>query len=246
MKWKPLLLTIPFLLLIGVMCYADAPSRAIQEEEDSTSFTLPLVVGKNGPQEEWKSAVVYQEPDQDSEPVAKLQYNCAVLAEKDQVNEEFIYVDLKGKGKGYVKKNEVDLDTIQVKVDDPLRMELLQNACSYLGLKFVRYGDSLEEGIDCSHFVSQIYAMSGKKIPDMPLKLREFGKKIGKEKALPGDLVYYDEANDGTGHVGMYLGSGYIINSSGHSGKKYPAGGVRICCLTYQDRESYFFLRVLK
>lgn len=219
------------------------------------SYTLPeltLTVGKTGSLYEAADKVyepVYAEPDETSEEVAQLQYNCAVLPTDTQADPQWICVDLQGKGTGYVKKKQVDICTIPAQNVDKVRYEMIKNAYSYLGLKFKRYGTSLTDGIDCTNFFSQIYGLSGITVPDTPFGLRDLGKEQGKavsdEEARPGDLVYYDKANDGDGHVGMYLGDGFIINSSGHSGRKYPEGGVRICRLLYTDRDSYQIYDIL-
>ena len=219
------------------------------------SYTLPeltLIVGKTGSLYEAADKVyepVYAEPDETSEEVAQLQYNCAVLPTDTQADSQWICVDLQGKGTGYVKKKQVDICTIPVQNVDKVRYEMIKNAFSYLGLKFKRYGTSLTDGIDCTNFFSQIYGLSGITEPDTPFGLSDLGKEQGKavseEEARPGDLVYYDKANDGDGHVGMYLGDGFIINSSGHSGRKYPEGGVRICRLLYTDRDSYQIYDIL-
>lgn len=219
------------------------------------SYILPeltLIVGKTGSLYEAADKVyepVYAEPDETSEEVAQLQYNCAVLPTDTQADSQWICVDLQGKGTGYVKKKQVDICTIPAQNVDKVRYEMIKNAFSYLGLKFKRYGTSLIDGIDCTNFFSQIYGLSGITVPDTPFGLRDLGKEQGKavseEEARPGDLVYYDKANDGDGHVGMYLGDGFIINSSGHSGRKYPEGGVRICRLLYTDRDSYQIYDIL-
>lgn len=44
---------------------------------------------------------------------------------------------------------------------------------------------------------------------------------------------------------GNDMGNGFIINSAGHAGKKYPEGGVRICRVLYKDRENYEFIRII-
>ena len=95
------------------------------------------------------------------------------------------------------------------------------------------------EGIDCSNFVQQIYKKNGIEIPDKPNEQRDSGKIIAERERKAGDLIYYDKANNGYGHIGIYVGNGFIINSTGHSGKIYPQGGVRIVRLLYPDRTSY-------
>ena len=214
--------------------------------------TITLIIGKTGSLYEAADKVyepVYAEPDESSEEVAQLQYNCAVLPVGGWTDAQWICVDLQDKGYGYVKKDDVDICTIALGSGDPVRNEIVTIAFSYLGLRFKRYGTSLTKGIDCTNFFSQIYALSGITVPDTPFELRDLGKEKGTavsdSEARPGDLVYYDKANDGDGHVGLYLGDGFMINSSGHSGRKYPEGGVRICRLLYTDRDSYQIYNIL-
>ena len=219
------------------------------------SYNLPeltLVVGKTGSLYEAADKVyepVYAEPDETSEEIAQLQYNCAVLPTDSQADPQWICVDLQGKGTGYVKKKQVDICTVSAQSVDKVRYDIVTHAYAYLGLKFKRYGKSLTDGIDCTNFFSQIYGLSGITVPDTPFGLRDLGIEQGTavsdEEARPGDLVYYDKANDGDGHVGMYLGDGFSINSSGHSGRTYPEGGVRICRLLYTDRDSYQIYDIL-
>lgn len=276
MNYRPLILICPFVLILALLLCIDTPlesaelrgtagntvtsaeiatepSASIMQEgnseqaqpDDVDTHHLILVVGKTGSMK-GGGEPVYKEPDETSAQVAELQYHCAVMAEAEQLEPDWIYVNLMGKGSGYVNRDAVELCPITVESDYSIRNEIMHNALSYLGLRFVRYGDSLTNGIDCSHFVSRIYALSGLEVPDQPLELRDFGTQIDESEAQIGDLVFYDKANDGSGHVGLYLGDGFIINSSGHSGKKYPEGGVRICRLLYADRDSYQIYNILE
>ena len=108
----------------------------------------------------------------------------------------------------------------------------------------MRYENSLKSGIDCSHFVQQIYKRNGMTIPSACNDIIKCGKKVSIDKARPGDVVYYP-VNNGYGHVGIYIGDGFIVNSTGHAGKEYPNGGVRICCVTYHDREQYSIYNII-
>lgn len=132
---------------------------------------------------------------------------------------------------------------VQNLTDSPVRNGIIEDALSYLGLKFVPHGASLTDGIDCSNFIKQIYKMNRVSIPDRPNKIRRRSNIITEEAAQPGDIIYYD-ANNGGGHVAIYMGNGFIINSAGHSGRTYPEGGVRICRLQYKDRETYEFCKI--
>ena len=224
----------------------DKPSN-----EDKGSFygnnpvKVLLAVGTCGSLQEGGFARIYEEPDEASLVVGKLQYNCTVKITEDY-DDEWYSVDVSGDGDtGYVKKENCKPVEISIGSADPVRDKIVKKAYSYLGLPFKRYGKSLEVGVDCSNFIQQIYKLYGFEIPNRPLEQRDYGKPVKEEEALPGDMVYYDKANDGTGHVAIYLGDGMMINSSGHSGQKYPQGGVRICCLLYKDRDSYQLYNLL-
>lgn len=215
--------------------------------------SLPLVIGKEGSLKKGGSAPIYEQPDTSSAKVADLQFNCAVVQEVDPSLENgtgtgsgWIAVQLDGDvSTGYVEESQVELYALPVQnlTDSPVRNGIIEDALSYLGLKFVPHGASLTDGIDCSNFIKQIYKMNRVSIPDRPNKIRRRSNIITEEAAQPGDIIYYD-ANNGGGHVAIYMGNGFIINSAGHSGRTYPEGGVRICRLQYKDRETYEFCKI--
>lgn len=212
-----------------------------------------LAVGNRGDNQHMINTSIYNSPDDTSQVVGTLQYHCAVLVDTaiTQVEKiatsDWIKVELgSNKGSGYVKQNEAELVPLQVKnpTNDVIRNRIIENSIKYIGLKFVRYGKSLSKGIDCSNFASQIYGQVGISIDTKPNGIKKQGVKVKESQALPGDIVYY-YCNNGGGHVGIYMGNGFIINSAGHAGKEYPEGGVRICRVLYKDREKYEFIRII-
>ncbi len=267
MQKKPLLFLIPFFIILGVLFLIDDPvstatvqdttaeennntentSADAAESENGTINTISyhLVVGATGSLEDGGKEPIYEEPDDESEEIAELEYNCAVIAEDVQLEEDWIAVDLKQKGTGYVKKENVEEVTVHFGSSNEVRQALIETSLSYLGLKFVRYGKSLTDGIDCSNFLSQIYETQGIEISNVPKQERDEGEIISEDEMEPGDIIYYYRANNGSGHVGMYLGDGFIINSSGHSGKTYPEGGVRIVRTLYPDRTEFQVVRYI-
>lgn len=208
-------------------------------EEEEGPIKIDLVVGKTGSLKKGGFEPIYPEADESSEPIGKLEFNCTVIREEDQLEEGWVCVDLRGKGKGYVKEDHVEVVEASLGSSDAVRNKIVTDAMSYIGLRFARYGKSLTEGIDCSNFVQQIYKKNGIELPEKPNEQRDSGKIISEEERKAGDLIYYDKANNGYGHIGIYVGNGFIINSTGHSGKIYPEGGVRIVRLLYPDRTSY-------
>ena len=212
-----------------------------------------LAVGNSGDNQHMINTSIYSSPDDTSQVLGTLQYHCAVLVDTavTQVEKiatsDWIKVELgSNKGSGYVKQNEAEIVPLQVKnsTNDVIRNRIIENSIKYIGLKFVRYGKSLSKGIDCSNFASQIYGQVGISIDTKPNGIKKQGVKVKESQALPGDIVYY-YCNNGGGHVGIYMGNGFIINSAGHAGKEYPEGGVRICRVLYKDREKYEFIRII-
>ncbi len=208
-------------------------------------------MGKLGNLKDGGRTPIYRYADKNSETIADLQYNCAVLIElgllEKGINYQWLPVGLPNKNQiGYVDAGQIELQSVKIKnvTDSADRNQIIQDAVSYIGLKFVRHGKSLKTGIDCSNFVCQIYRRTGIKIDHTPNGIKKQGRKVTDEEALPGDIVYYD-VNHGGGHVGIYLGNGLIVNSAGHEGKIYPEGGVRICRLQYNDREEYECYRII-
>lgn len=212
-----------------------------------------LAIGNRGDNQHMINTSIYSSPDDTSPVVGTLQYHCAVLVDTAAIQVEkiaesnWVKVELgNSKGSGYVKQNEAEIVPLQVKnsTNDVIRNRIIENSIKYIGLKFVRYGKSLSKGIDCSNFASQIYGQVGISIDTKPNGIKKQGVKVKENQALPGDIVYY-YCNNGGGHVGIYMGNGFIINSAGHAGKEYPEGGVRICRVLYKDREKYEFIRII-
>ena len=210
-----------------------------EEYVDFDPIELTLVVGKTGSLKDGGSEPIYEDSNEESTVIAKLEFNCAVIKAADQLEKGWICVDLLEKGTGYVREDHVECVDVSFGSGNPVRDGIVKEAFSYLGLKFVRYGTSLQDGIDCSNFVQQIYGQNGIDTPRKPKNQAKAGQEITDEEILPGDLIYYDKANNGYGHIGIFMGDGFIINSSGHSGKTYPEGGVRLVRVLYPDRTSY-------
>lgn len=80
--------------------------------------------------------------------------------------------------------------------------------CQFIGNPYVYGGTSLTNGADCSGFTYRIYADFGYSIPRTSTAQRSCGTAVSYENAQPGDLICYD------GHVGLYVGGGYIVHAS--------------------------------
>ena len=245
MKFKPLLITLPVLAIMLALFLLDQPHHSNEPIQD---LRLNFVVGQTGDIVNDPGEPIYAERDENSEIVGTLQYNCCVLQNDSEPDKDWICVNIPkepgDKSAGYVRANNVATESIRITCGDEIRTRIINDSLKYLGLKFKRYGQSLESGIDCSNFIREIFAKNERMVPDTPNGIMREGKRISRSSAQPGDIVYY-AVNDGEGHVGLYLGNGYQINSSGHSGREYPEGGVRITKIKYHDREEPQFFDLL-
>lgn len=88
------------------------------------------------------------------------------------------------------------------------RQKIVDFAYSKIGLPYL-WGATGPSKYDCSGLTQQAYRSAGISIPRHSLHQKEYGKKISKYQAKPGDIVYIK------GHVGLYVGNDKIVEASG-------------------------------
>ena len=84
-----------------------------------------------------------------------------------------------------------------------------------------------EGGMDCSGFVYNALKDAGYNVGRTTAQgYRSYGTKVSKAEMQPGDLIFY--GNGEASHIGVYLGNGQVIHSSGGSKntKSNPGRGV--------------------
>lgn len=89
-----------------------------------------------------------------------------------------------------------------------LGKQIARYGCQFIGNPYVMGGTSLTKGADCSGFTYRIYADFLYSIPRTSYMQRSAGREVPYSEAQPGDLICYD------GHVGLYIGGGYIVHAS--------------------------------
>ena len=114
--------------------------------------------------------------------------------------------------------------------------EITDYALSFVGNKYVWGGNSLENGVDCSGFVQQIYKSFGYSLPRNSRYQAQYCLKISEAELQPGDLVFYGNSS-GINHVAMYVGDGCIVHAS--NSKPYPAGGIKVSKMKYREPAMY-------
>lgn len=101
--------------------------------------------------------------------------------------------------------------------------EIASFACRFIGNPYVAGGTSLTNGADCSGFTQAVLREFGISVPRNSSSQRECGTGVSYEEAQPGDLICY------AGHVGMYIGNGYIVHASTQK------TGIKITPATYRS-----------
>ncbi|MCX6233610.1 MAG: C40 family peptidase [Bacteroidetes bacterium] len=96
------------------------------------------------------------------------------------------------------------------------RKMLTGYAMLYLNCPYL-WGGRSPFGIDCSGLTQMIYKLGGRKLKrDAHQQAMEGTIVSFISEAQPGDLAFFDDESDNIIHVGMILGDGKIIHSSGH------------------------------
>ncbi len=94
---------------------------------------------------------------------------------------------------------------------------------TWLGTPYV-WGGNSHSGIDCSHFVYQVYRQAGAYYPSYlnvaAIKRSPYYARTNSPTI--GDIVLWDRDYGGydfSGHVGIYIGNGQFMHASGAAGK---------------------------
>lgn len=106
-----------------------------------------------------------------------------------------------------------------------LRYTIAEYSKQFIGNPYVYGGTSLTNGSDCSGFTMSIYANYGYILPRVSTSQIYIGIDIPESDLQPGDLVVYHY-----GHVGIYVGNGFIV----HAGT--PSTGITMTKMFPGDR----------
>lgn len=108
---------------------------------------------------------------------------------------------------------------------------LVESAKKFIGTPYVWGGESVDEGgMDCSGFVYNALKDAGYDVGRTTAQgYRSYGDKVEQSNMQPGDLVFFGKNGKAT-HIGIYIGNGQMVHSSGGSGntKANPGKGVSI------------------
>lgn len=113
--------------------------------------------------------------------------------------------------------------------------DIVDFAQKFLGTKYVWGGNDLENGIDCSGLVQQVFKSFGITTKRTTWEQIGEGYAVDQTGLRPGDLVFFDTDRSvaGPDHVGIYMGEGKMIHAPA------PGKSVEITDITqgyYLDR----------
>lgn len=126
---------------------------------------------------------------------------------------------------------------VETLVNNTSNNSIVNAANKYIGTPYVWGGESMTEGgMDCSGFVYNALKDAGYNIGRTTAQgYRSIGKTVSKANMQPGDLVFFGNSDKAT-HIGIYIGNGKMIHSSGDSNntKSNPGKGVSIVNVDYR------------
>jgi gamma-D-glutamyl-L-lysine dipeptidyl-peptidase len=132
-------------------------------------------------------------------------------------------VELADKRTGWIESKYLTPILAWKENNKPSANELLKTAQRFMGVPYLWGGTSFK-GVDCSGFTKMTYFTHGIQLPRDASQQVNVGKVIETDTTLinlqPGDLLFFgDHATDTkpakVTHVGIYMGNGKMIHSSG-------------------------------
>lgn len=121
---------------------------------------------------------------------------------------------------------------------------IVNAAEKYMGTPYVWGGESMAEGgMDCSGFVYNALKDAGYNVGRLTAQgYRAYGKTVSKADMQPGDLVFFGSKNEAT-HIGIYIGNGQMIHSSGGSKNTKSNPGKGVCVTNVNNRSDFIEAR---
>jgi cell wall-associated NlpC family hydrolase len=95
---------------------------------------------------------------------------------------------------------------------DTIRLKIVEKAREYLGVNY-KWGQSDENGFDCSGYVKFIFAQFGYLLPHSSYEQYNTSRRLSEDTAKPGDLVFFITRGGRISHVGIYLGDNHFIHA---------------------------------
>lgn len=100
------------------------------------------------------------------------------------------------------------------------RDSLVSMARAQVGTKYVRGGQSPENGFDCSGLVRYVMAVVRVQLPRTAAQQAIAGASVDRDTTSlqPGDLLTFGKGKRGVSHIGIYVGNGRYVHASSVAG----------------------------
>jgi cell wall-associated NlpC family hydrolase len=95
---------------------------------------------------------------------------------------------------------------------DVVRARIIEKAQEYIGVDY-KWGESSENGFDCSGYVKYVYGHFGYQLPHSSYAQYNLSRRLTEKKAKPGDLVFFVTHGNRISHVGIYIGNRNFIHA---------------------------------
>jgi hypothetical protein len=131
------------------------------------------------------------------------------------------YSDIKPQSLVVSAINPIQIDRDEVKIaivartgamvvpsDVSAQSGIIATAMQFIGIPYVPYASSPENGFDCSGFIMYVYGLHGISMPHSATAQANLGHVISESEAQPGDLLYWG------GHIGFWVSPGMMIDSA--------------------------------
>lgn len=120
---------------------------------------------------------------------------------------------------------------------------IVNAAQKYIGTPYVWGGSSAGQGVDCSGFVYSALKDAGYNIERTTAQgYRSYGTQVSKSNMQPGDLVFFGSGGKAT-HIGIYIGNGQMLHSSGGSNNTASNPGKGVCVTNVDYRNDFIEAR---
>jgi hypothetical protein len=117
---------------------------------------------------------------------------------------------------GWIRREDVSIRSANFNYPVTNRQRTAETGKRFLGVPYL-WGGTTPLGFDCSGFVQLVYKMNGVSIPRDADMQYMVGRPIDDTEMAAADLVFFSDESSGITHVGIYLGDGEFLHSSGRA-----------------------------
>jgi cell wall-associated NlpC family hydrolase len=98
---------------------------------------------------------------------------------------------------------------------------LVSIARTAVGTRYVRGGESFDDGFDCSGLVRYVMTALHVAVPRTAAEQADVGVSLGRDttQLRPGDLLTFGKKRGAVSHVGIYVGNGRFVHASSVAGQ---------------------------